>query len=92
MVLIVCGLIYNQQVLKTMKKNKQLKILGDRIREKRILLNLSQEAFADSCGLDRSYIGGVERGERNVSAINLIRIAKALNVDGGALFPSINVL
>lgn len=44
-------------------------------------------AFANDAGLARSYYGGVERGERNVSAINLIRIAKALDVEVGELFP-----
>ncbi len=40
----------------------------------------SQEQFADLCGLDRTYIGGIERGERNVSLANIEKIAKALRV------------
>ncbi|MBI1753070.1 MAG: helix-turn-helix transcriptional regulator [Acidobacteria bacterium] len=51
---------------------------GQRIREKRIELGLSQEAFADKCGLDRTYISGIERGKRNVSLLNIEVIAKAL--------------
>ncbi|RFA24711.1 transcriptional regulator [Alkalilimnicola ehrlichii] len=47
----------------------------------------SQEAFAAAAGLDRAYYGGVERGERNVAALNLIRIASCLSVEVGELFP-----
>ncbi len=53
---------------------------GKAVRKMRHKLGVSQEEFADFCGLDRSYIGGVERGERNVSLINIERIAKALGV------------
>lgn len=38
---------------------------------------MSQEEFADMCGLDRTYIGGIERGERNVSLVNIEKIARA---------------
>ena len=40
---------------------------GQRVRERRTALGLSQESFADKCGLDRAYIGGIERGRRNVT-------------------------
>ena len=53
---------------------------GQRVRELRKSLQLSQEAFADKCGLDRTYIGGIERGERNVALRNVEVIAKALEV------------
>lgn len=53
---------------------------GDRIRTLRKQRGLSQEAFADLCGLDRTYVGGVERGERNVALKNIAAMAKALNV------------
>ena len=52
---------------------------GDRLRAKRNELGLSQEAFADKCGLDRTYISGIERGKRNVSLLNIEAIAKALD-------------
>ena len=57
-----------------------LKKLGTRIRELRIKANLSQEKLAFECDLDRTYIGSIERGERNVSALNLRKIADALKV------------
>jgi transcriptional regulator with XRE-family HTH domain len=53
--------------------------IGIRIREMRIELELSQEKLAFACDLDRTYIGSVERGERNIAVINLRKIAKALN-------------
>lgn len=52
--------------------------LGPHIRERRIALCLSQEALADASGIDRSHMGKIERGERNVTILNLTRIAKAL--------------
>lgn len=60
--------------------------MGRRIRQLRVEQKLTQEDFAHKAGLDRAYYGGVERGERNVSAVNLVRIAKALNVEVGELF------
>lgn len=53
---------------------------GARLRESRAALGLSQEAFADMCELDRTYISGIERGKRNVSLRNIERIARTLGV------------
>jgi transcriptional regulator with XRE-family HTH domain len=47
---------------------------------------ISQEAFAHECGLDRTYISGIERGRRNVSLKNIERIAEALEVSLSELF------
>ena len=69
------------------ENKKQLKRLGSEIADLRKAAGFSQEAFAAHCGLDRSYYGGVERGERNIATINLIRIAQALQVEVGTLFP-----
>jgi transcriptional regulator with XRE-family HTH domain len=59
---------------------------GDAIRAIRKEQGISQEAFALKCGLDRSYFGAVERGERNVSLTNILRITEALETRPGILF------
>jgi len=51
-----------------------------------------KEYFAAQAGLDRAYYGGIERGERNVAALNLIKIAVALGSEVGELFPSLSAL
>ncbi|MCK4609254.1 MAG: helix-turn-helix transcriptional regulator [Gammaproteobacteria bacterium] len=80
-------------MLKPVKeKNTNLIKLGEQIRKTRKQKNFSQESFAYEVGIDRSYMGGVERGERNIAALNLIRIAKTLNVEVGDLFPPIKKL
>lgn len=70
------------------KKSDQifLEQLGSRIRELRIKKGLSQEKLSFECDLDRTYIGSVERGERNIAAINLKKISKALNISISNLF------
>ena len=60
--------------------------IGLRIRQLRHEQNISQEAFADVCELDRTYISSIEKGRRNVSIINLEKIANALNVKLSILF------
>ena len=54
--------------------------LGRVVRDRRAGLGYSQERFAEAVGLHRTYIGAVERGERNVSLHNLLRIAQALHL------------
>jgi len=64
-----------------MKKNKNfLSILGFNIRIERHRKGYSQEDLADHSGLHRTYIGVVERGEKNISIFNCLRIANALNI------------
>ena len=59
---------------------------GQRVRELRTAKGFSQEALALICDLDRTYIGGIERGERNVSLVNIEKIAKALSIPVQELF------
>lgn len=63
-----------------------LKTFGARVRELRKSKDMSQELLADECKLDRTYIGGVERGERNISLANILKIAVALDIDIVELF------
>ena len=62
------------------------KRFGEMVRRLRKGQGLSQESLALACGLDRTYIGGIERGERNVSLVNIIKIAKALGVSPKEFF------
>ena len=59
---------------------------GKALRQKRTKLGVSQEAFADMCELDRTYVGGIERGERNVALVNIEKIAKTLKLTIAELF------
>lgn len=62
-----------------------LRELGRRIRARRRKLGWSQERFALEAGIDRSYAGGVERGERNVTFTVLCRLCLALDCDVASL-------
>ena len=62
------------------KKGDILEKFGDRVRELRSELELSQDKFAAKCGMDRTYMGGIERGERNLALRNIEKIAEALNI------------
>jgi transcriptional regulator with XRE-family HTH domain len=59
---------------------------GARLRRLRKAIKLSQEKVALRAGIDRSYYGGIERGENNVALINIVRIAGALEVEAAELF------
>ena len=61
-----------------------------KIRELRKSRGLSQESLADLAELDRSYIGGVERGDRNISLNNIQKLSIALNVNISEFFKELN--
>ena len=72
-----------------MSKNPKKK-LGERIRTFRKQVGWSQEELAEACGLHRTYVGAVERGERNVSLINIVQFARALQVKPADLLEDIS--
>jgi len=69
-----------------MAKRDVLKAFGERVRAIRLQKGLSQEHLARIAKIDRTYIGGIERGQRNVGIKNVWRIAIALGVPAAALF------
>jgi transcriptional regulator with XRE-family HTH domain len=70
--------------------NRDLKHFGNRVRELRQVADMSQEELADRAGLHRTYVGGIERGERNVGVLNILRLARALRVRPSDLFLGMN--
>ncbi len=67
-----------------------LRALGTRIRERRLARKWSQAELASRCDLHRTFIGSVERGERNTSAVNLRKIARILRVAVADLFAGLS--
>ncbi|MFM8421667.1 MAG: helix-turn-helix domain-containing protein [Verrucomicrobiota bacterium] len=65
--------------------DKALQTLGDRIREARKVTGLSQEELALQADIDRSFMGQVERGQRNISVLTLLRVARVLDINLGSL-------
>ena len=63
--------------------------LGIRIRELRHNRDWSQEQFSHICGLDRTYIAGIEQGKRNVSVVNLEKIANGFDLTLSQLFTNL---
>ncbi len=61
------------------------KRIGNVIRKKRLELGLSQEDLAEECEVHRTYIGSIERGERNISLLNILRVSKALKIKASEL-------
>ena len=67
-----------------------IKVFGTNVRKYRTELGLSQEKFAEQCGLHRTYISDIERFCRSISLENIQKIADALNIDTYKLFLEIN--
>lgn len=68
------------------EKNPDLVAMGLAIRQRRKALGYSQEGFGDACGIDRSYMGGIERGEHNLAMVNILKIVQALKVNPSEFF------
>lgn len=62
-----------------------LDILGKRIRARRRELGMSQEGLAHEAGLDRSYVGRIERGEHNLTFVALVKLCRAMECDVASL-------
>ncbi|UUY10220.1 helix-turn-helix domain-containing protein [Pseudomonas sp. J452] len=72
--------------------DKLAKALGKRIRTQRKACQISQDALALACNIDRSYVGRIERGEVNITVDKLYRIAGVLACDPSGLLPQVSEL
>lgn len=72
-----------------MNSDDELACFGLAVRAMREAQNISQEELAAMAGLHRTYMGGVERGERNLGLINIFRIARALNCQPSLLIATV---
>jgi transcriptional regulator with XRE-family HTH domain len=70
-------------------RHTSLRIIGSNVRALRVERGLSQEQLAELADLHRNYISGIECGERNVSALNICKLADALGADIAALFSGV---
>ena len=74
-----------------MNKHPSLVKLGQRVRKFREKADISQEELAHRADLDRTYVGGVERGERNLGILNLLTLAEALGVSASTLLTGVSI-
>lgn len=72
------------------KKVVELVLFGEHVRRLRKASGYSQEAFGDACGIDRSYMGGIERGEHNLALINILKIVDALDIQPSEFFQGLD--
>lgn len=70
-----------------MTERKDLIDLGMKIKSVRESMNLTQEQFAQKCGMSKNYIGMLERGERNPSYLTLVQIASKIEINLQKLIP-----
>lgn len=80
--------IYNRLFLQIILNMEIKEKIGKRLRELRTAKGLSQEKFSFECGLDRTYIASIEQGKRNVSVVNIEKIATALGFSMSEFFNS----
>ena len=70
-----------------MDADRAQRMFGKAVRARRKTLKITQEELAHRAGIHPTYLGDVERGERNIALINILKLAKALGVKAGALIP-----
>jgi transcriptional regulator with XRE-family HTH domain len=68
------------------ERHPLLTVFGETVRRRRKDQGFSQEAFGDACGIDRSYMGGIERGEHNLALINIMKIIETLKIEPSEFF------
>lgn len=71
-------------------KVSALVLFGESVRAARKARGFSQESFGDACGIDRSYMGGIERGEHNLALINILKIVEALDMQPSEFFKALD--
>lgn len=72
--------------MRPLKQGDPLKSLGRAVRQRRQELGISQEELGYRAGLHRTYIGDIERGSRNLTFLNFLRLARALEIEPPELF------
>ena len=72
------------------QKVPELVLFGEAVRRRRKELGYSQEAFGDACVIDRSYMGGIERGEHNLALVNILKIVNALGIQPSEFFKDLD--
>lgn len=78
------------KVFSSAQKHADLLRFGVAVRRHRKALGYSQEAFGDACGIDRSYMGGIERGEHNLALINILKIIAQLKIPPSEFFKALD--
>lgn len=88
-ILIVCRLIVFRDIIMQNRRNVAMdivKVFGTNLKKYRTAMGISQEAFADKCGMHRTYISAIECYRRSISLENIQRIADALEIETYKLF------
>lgn len=76
---------------RTVDETRVLRLVGARIRARRRQLGLSQEALGSRAGLHRTYVGSLERGERNIALVNLFQVSEALSISASDLLENLQL-